>query len=110
MMDIKIDLRTSITGKGIQWGSLPVIWLLWCAALSAQELPKVKKVELQPLAAQVKRLVEAMDYLGVPLRSTDKQSLARATGEPDPGRAAVEIQDVLDKYCLLDIHINPESR
>ena len=110
MMDIKIDLRTSITGKGIQWGSLPVIWLLWCAALSAQELPKVKKVELQPLAAQVKRLVEAMDYLGVPLRSTDKQSLERATGEPDSGRAAVEIQDVLDKYCLLDVHINPESR
>ena len=42
---------------------------------AAAELPKVAKVELQPLAAQVQRLVEALDYLGAPLPEADKQAL-----------------------------------
>jgi hypothetical protein len=39
----------------------------------AAELPKATEVELQPLAAQVHRLVEELDYLGAPLSETDKQ-------------------------------------
>src|SRR5439155_25386369 len=101
MIHIKIDFRPLLINKGVQrrLGGLLLILPFWVSWLHAQELSKVKKVELQPLAAHVKRLVEAMDYLGVPLRSTDKQSLERATGEPDPGRAVVEIQNALDKYC-----------
>lgn len=76
----------------------------------AQQIPKVEQVELQPLTAQVKRLVEVMDYLGAPLSATDKQALERASSETDAVRARRQIQDVLDRYCLLDVHINPESR
>ena len=32
------------------------------------ELPKVAKVELQPLAAQVQRVADALDLVGSPLR------------------------------------------
>ena len=42
-----------------------------CAGTHAQDraaLSIVKDVELQPLVAQVKRVAEALDYLGVPLR------------------------------------------
>jgi hypothetical protein len=83
---------------------------LLSGALAAQELPKVEKVELQPLAAQAKRLVEAMDYLGSPLRSADKQALQKALAESDSEKASSEIQSVLDKYCLFDVSINSESR
>src|SRR5262245_8371885 len=76
----------------------------------AQELTKVEKVELQPLIAQVKRLVEAMDYLGVPISDPDKQALDRAIRKTDPTQTIAEIQDVLDKYCLAEVFINPESR
>ena len=89
------------------------VWLalsLWPSSFTAQELTKVEKVELQPLIAQVKRLVEAMDSLGVPLSASDKQALDRATSGNDAPRATSEIQDVLDKYCLVEISINPESR
>ena len=77
---------------------------------SAQQLVKVQQVELQPLTAQVKRLIEATDYLGAPFSVADKQALERASNSTDDVKARREIQDVLDRYCLLDIHINPESR
>src|SRR6476660_9310227 len=73
-------------------------------ALGAQELAKVEQVELQPLVAQVKRVSETMDYLGTPLSTTDKQALERAANETDAARAVAEIQSVLDKHCLVDIH------
>ncbi len=69
-----------------------------------------QEIELQPLVAQVKRLMETLDYLGAPLSLTDKQTLEKAMQKVDAAQAAREIQDVLDKYCLYEIHINPESR
>jgi hypothetical protein len=84
--------------------------VLLCAGFVAQELPKVQKVERQPLDAQVRRLVEAMDYLGVPLSAADKQALEQASHQTDTARAISGVQSVLDKHCLIDVHINPESR
>jgi hypothetical protein len=67
-------------------------------------------VELQPLAAQVTRVIEALDYLGAPLPDTDRKAIQAALAGTDDRVAATRIQDVLDRHCLLDIHINPESR
>lgn len=79
------------------------------AALGAQPAG-VEQVELQPLTAQVARLLEALDYLGAPLPAADKLALARASNEIDAASARRAIQTVLDRHCLLDVHINPESR
>ena len=68
------------------------------------------KPDVQPLVAQVKRLVETMDYLGEPFSAADKQALERAFDDEDEGRALKAIQDVLDKRSLLYVDINPESR
>ena len=78
--------------------------------LSAAELPIVRDVELQPLIAQTKRVVEATDYLGVPLSAADKQALEAAFKQTDADKGSEAIQRVLDKYCLLGVNINPESR
>ncbi|MFL6211275.1 MAG: CehA/McbA family metallohydrolase [Pyrinomonadaceae bacterium] len=67
-------------------------------------------VELQPLAAQVKRLVEALDYLGEPFSAADKQALDAATGERDERRALTAIMRVLDQHTLVNVEISPESR
>lgn len=77
---------------------------------SARQLHEDVQVELQPLTSQVKRLLEAMDYLGAPVSVADREALERAIGLSNESRARREIQDVLDRYCLLDVHINPESR
>lgn len=93
---------------------LPALIALFCAASAvaslAQSLPRVTGVEAQPLKAQVARLVEALDYLGEPLKPEDRQKLDAALNNTDAARAVAAIQDVLDRYCLFDVHISPESR
>ena len=69
-------------------------------------LPLVQ-VETQPLAAQAARVAEALAYVGAPLSPADREALRAAASSPDASKA---IQAILDRYCLLDIHINPESR
>ena len=68
------------------------------------------QVELQPLAAQARRIVEALDYLGRPLSASEKMELARAFDGENEARAVADIQRVLDRHCLAVIQISPESR
>ena len=76
----------------------------------AQSFPKVHDVALQPLKAQIQRLVQAKDYLGEPFSPQVKKRLNQALGQADTTDAISEVQQILDAQCLLDIHINPESR
>lgn len=102
--------------KSFGFASAPRATACWFALIllsvpvAAQQPVRTAPVELQPLAAHVKRLVEALDYLGAPLAPIDKQALAQALNETDAGWASRAIQDVLDKYRLIDVYINPESR
>ena len=75
----------------------------------AQEFPEVDEVPWQPLAAQIKRVSEALDYQGEPLSAADRKSLDAllASGGED---AVENAQKILDPYCLIGININPESR
>lgn len=66
--------------------------------------------ELQPLLAEVRRVIEAMAYLGEPFSEAERASLDAAANLGDEARAIAEIERVLDPRCLLTIRINPESR
>lgn len=93
--------------KPLRLWLFPILLAFFVAAKATSIVPQV---ELQPLAAQVNRLIETLDYLGAPLSNADKQALERAITQTDAANATRRIQDVLDKYCLYEIHINPESR
>src|SRR5688572_17843603 len=67
-------------------------------------------VQVQPLAAQVRRLIDAMAYLGEPFSDADRKRLEAAANLSDEARAVDEIQRILDPHCLLTVRINPESR
>jgi hypothetical protein len=67
-------------------------------------------VEVQPLAAQVKRLLDAMEYLGEPFSASERERLDTAANLSDQTRAIEEIQRVFDARCLFSVRINPESR
>src|SRR6266566_6580369 len=60
----------------------------------------------QPLAANVTRLVEALDFLGASLPKDVRNSLAEAARKPDAER----LQQTLDKHVLFIVELNPESR
>ncbi len=88
---------------------LALSWLLLQPA-AADELPLVTGVELQPLAAQARRISEALDYLGEPLSETEKARLKEAANDTDPGAGVQAIQQILDPHCLMGVSVNPESR
>jgi hypothetical protein len=68
----------------------------------ADELPKIKNVELQPLAAQAKRVADALEFLGSPLAEAERQALAKASD-------AVGVQNVLDKHCLAGVRVSDDK-
>ena len=81
-------------------------------AAQLTSLPQVgaDKVSAQPLAAQARRVAEALNYLGTPLPAKAIAALDKAASDMDEARAVKGIQQALDPYCLFAVNINPESR
>lgn len=82
------------------------------ASGSGPVLDRVTGVEWQPLAAQVRRLIEALDALGQPLPEADRGELGRILAVTDRGDEALvdQVQAILDRHCLFGVNINPEMR
>jgi hypothetical protein len=79
------------------------------AVLSGAALAQVSDpvpVEVQPLAANVSRLVSALEMLGAPLADETIAAVAKARGAGDAGA----IQRSLDPHVLLVVELNPEER
>ena len=91
-----------------------VLALAWIkpgmAAAEPSALTLVAGIEAQPLMAQVHRLVTALDDLGEPLAKQDRLLLETAFQQADPRKDVETVQRVLDRYCLLEVDINPEVR
>ena len=92
-------------------------FLVACSSLTlislnarAAALPVVSEVEWQPFVAQVRRLIEATDYLGTPFSAADKAALNAAMESADHKAAVAKLQEILDRYALFGVHINPEMR
>ena len=85
---------------------------LSCLSLRAAdfELPIITNVDWQPLAAQVRRLIESSEYLGTPFAEADKAALQTALDSSDARASIQKVQEILDHYCLFSVHINPEMR
>ncbi len=66
----------------------------------------VVPVEGQPLAANIARVIEALDYLGAPLPANLRAELAKVGAARD----ATKLQQLLDPHVLAGVHINPEAR
>lgn len=73
---------------------------------NAASAASVPLVDGQPLAANVQRVIEALDYLGAPLPPKLRGELTAAGRARDARR----LQELLDARVLLAVHINPEAR
>ena len=67
-------------------------------------------VELQPLLAQTRRLIEALHALGEPLDAADVAIITAAENAGDAAATLAAVERVLASRCLLDVRINPEGR
>lgn len=82
--------------------------LLSPMALQAEDLPVVSKVDRQPLAAQVKRIVTALDYLGAPLPESEKKAIA-AAAKSEEAIAVRRIQEILDPHCVAGVQLKEKG-
>jgi len=68
------------------------------------------RVPLQPFAQQVRQVETTLAYLGEPLPLTDQDAINEAIANTDEAAATARLEQVLDKYTLAIVDINPESR
>jgi hypothetical protein len=71
---------------------------------------RAEAVGAQPLVAQVRRLLEALEEVGDPLPLDDMAALHAAFKNTDDAAAVAAIQSILDRHVLLRVAINPEGR
>lgn len=104
-------LRGMARGMGIAGVmALTIGWGASVVAAAEGELPIVGDVELQPLKAQVRRVVDALEFLGEPLPADRRKALDQALAQTDSVEAVAAIQKALDPLALAGVNINPESR
>ena len=89
---------------GGRFGLAALFFAMAGIALGADALSAVS-VEGPPLAANVERLAEALDYLGSPLPPELHAALTQAGRERD----AQKLQQLLDPRVLLVVRLDPEA-
>jgi len=82
-----------------------ILLLAIARAVGAQALEPVA-VEGQPLANNVNRLLQALDFLGAPLPTKQTAALQAAI----KARDAKKLQELLDPHVLALISLSPEAR
>ncbi|HIL69150.1 MAG TPA: hypothetical protein EYG38_04790, partial [Verrucomicrobia bacterium] len=90
--------------------SLTAAFSLLASVINAAELPMVTDVESQPLIAATERLLEALEYVGVPILPKDVEAVQVAMKDGDAAASIRAIQEVLDQYVVAGVYISAESR
>src|SRR5690242_14963169 len=67
-------------------------------------------ISLQPFAQQVRQAETSLAYLGQPLSQQDQDAINQAIGKSEETAAILQLENILDKYTLAVVEINPESR
>jgi hypothetical protein len=101
--DLLIGCESMIT----RWKIILILTAAMQFALPArgEDIP-ITAVDGQPLGANIKRVLAALEYLGAPLSATTSGGLIDAARRRD----AVALQKQLDPHVLLTVSLNPESR
>ena len=95
----------SYTKSPLFWATSAII-LFSCFSGHTDEISPVPP---QPLRAQIKRLTDALAYVGSPWTNEELQQLAHIDALPD-SQYVTKIQQLVDSRVLVNVHINPESR
>lgn len=81
------------------------------SALWAQNraMPKVERVDAQPLLVITNRLAEAMQSIGAPFTQEQIQTINVLKNEPSDAKITANIQRILDPLCVASIEIRADG-
>jgi hypothetical protein len=82
----------------------PLLLTLLALPLLAQQVP------LQPLAQQVRRIEDALAFIGQPLPPETRKAIDEAIATADDARGVQLLEAALAPHVLATVDINPESR
>ncbi len=85
------------------------VWIALEVLTAMVALAQVR-VPLQPFTQQIRQVETALAYLGEPLPPKDQDAINQAIAKTDEDAAISSLEQVLDKYTLAIVDINPESR
>ncbi len=105
MKIINITRRT-FSGRALSLSATGLVLHSFPRALSAQERP----LPFQPFAAQIARLLTALEMLGEPLPPADSAKIRGALASQNEPVALQALTTVLDRHVLMGITLNPENR
>lgn len=90
-------------------GSAPVDAVVLEEPATSDALKTIQGVARQPFVSQTRRLIEAMDFAGSPFSVADRDTLGAAMLLGDDAESIEKIQQVLNAYTLVEVHINAEA-
>ena len=89
---------------------MSMVVLIVLQALTTASGTAQTRVPLQPFAQQARQVETTLAYLGQPLAHSDLEAINAAIAEADEVSAVGHLMQILDKYTLAVVEINPESR
>jgi hypothetical protein len=104
-----MEYRDSLTPACILGIRSSLTWIV-LQTLTAMPATPQTRVPLQPFAQQVRQVETTLAYLGEPLPQIDQDAINEAIANPDEAAATARLEQLLDKYTLAIVDINPESR
>lgn len=86
--------------------------LLFVTIAAMVALPVLAQTQppLQPFAQYVRRLEDALSFVGQPLPSSVHREINAAIAMENEAAAVTRLQELLDPYVIAMVEINPESR
>jgi hypothetical protein len=92
------------------FGLVTFFFVMGTQGLAAKVSAAQARVPLQPFAQQVRQVETTLAYLGQPLAQSDLKAVSAAIANADESSAVADLVQILDKYTLAVVDINPESR
>jgi len=91
-------------------GLMTLFFVTGIQGLAANSSAAQSGVPLQPFAQKVRQVETTLAYLGQPLAQSDLKAVDAAIADSNESSAVAGLVQVLDKYTLAVVDINPESR
>jgi hypothetical protein len=104
-MIVSVQRRIALAGRRLLAGSVICLWLF---EPSLAEIRKVDNVSLENLIDASRVAFATLDKVGQPISEADRKRLLVAWElSGDEGKGT--IQDIMDRYCWLEIRIDEEA-